>query len=296
MWSIPGTRTVLIGMTALCLALTAGAQAPSADSSWAEVGRILQTPAVAQAGYQRFNFPRRDVTLTMGGVTVATALALGGWAGFSGTPASAMVMGDLVVTRAELQPVLAELEAQRLGVTSIHNHLAGEQPSMTYIHFHGEGDARDLARRLDKVVARTAAPRPVAAAAPAPVTIDTARIFQTMGTTGRAQGSVAQLSFMLIRGVVTMHGQPLVPALAYGSPVNLQVVDATRAVATGDFAVLEDKVAPVVSALARNGITATAVHSHLVGESPRVYYIHFWADGPLDAVTKGLRAAVDAGR
>lgn len=285
-----------------CLALLGArstltaAQGTGTDYTWREVGRILQTPPVATGGYTRFNFPRRDITLRMGDVTVSPAIALGGWAGFSGTPTGAMMMGDLIVTSTELKPVLAELERQHLDVTSIHNHLAGEQPSVTYIHFHGAGDAVDLARRLDRAVARTAVPRPVAAPAPAALTIDTARVFKAMGMSGRAQGSVAQLSFMLVKGAVTMHGQPLVPALAYGSPVNLQMVDATRAVATGDFAVLEGQVAAIVNALARNGITATAVHSHLIGEAPRLYYIHFWADGALDDVLRGLRAAVDAAR
>jgi hypothetical protein len=243
-----------------------------------------------------FNFPRRDVTMRMGDVTVSPMLALGGWAGFSGEPSDAMLMGDLVVTRDELQPVLAELARQEIGVTSIHNHLAGESPSITYIHFHGEGDAVTLARRLDRAVALTKAPRPVTSSAPPPVTIDTALVHRTMGVTGRASGAVSQLAFQLVPGTVTMHGKVLVPALAYGSPVNIQMVDATRAVATGDFAVGEHHVDPVVRALATNGITATAVHSHLVGESPRIYYIHFWADGALPEVLKGLRAAVDAGR
>lgn len=286
---------------ALCLIATLGATTASgqvtvSDSGWREVGRILQTPAVATGGYQRFNFPRRDITLRMGDVIVSPAIALGGWAGFGGTPRDAMMMGDLVVTSAELKSVLAELERQHLDVTSIHNHLAGEQPSVTYIHFHGSGDAVDLATRLDRAVARTAVPRPVAAPAPAALSVDTARVFKAMGTSGRAQGSVAQLSFMLVKGAVTMHGTPLVAALAYGSPVNLQMVDARRAVATGDFAVTEGQVAPVVNALAREGITATAVHSHLIGEAPRLYYIHFWADGALDDVLRGLRAAVDAAR
>lgn len=286
-------------LLAACLATAvrpAVAQSSTTESSWGDVGRILQTPPVATGGYQRFNFPRRDITLHMGDVIVSPAIALGGWAGFSGTPGEAMMMGDLVVTRPELTPVLAELERQHLDVTSIHNHLAGEQPSVTYIHFHGEGDARDLARRLDHVVALTGAPRPVTAPPPTELRVDTARVFSAMGTSGRAQGNVAQLSFMLVKEPVTMHGAPLVPALAYGSPVNLQMVDAQRAVATGDFAVVERQVAPIVNALARSGITATAVHSHLIGETPRLYYIHFWADGALDGVLHGLRAAVDAAR
>jgi hypothetical protein len=87
-----------------------------------------------------------------------------------------------------------------------------------------------------------------------------------------------------------------VPALGYGTPINIQAVSATRAVATGDFSVVGSKVAPVFTALTTHGITTTAVHSHLVGEEPRIYYMHFWADGPLTDVLQGLRAALDAAR
>ena len=290
------SRSCIVALALSLVATPSVSSAQMATGPWADVARILQSPEVPTGGYHRYNFPRRDVTLKLGDVTVSPMLALGGWAGFSGEPASAMMMGDLVVLASELKPALAELARQQLSATAIHNHLAGESPTITYIHFHGQGEASDLARRLDKVVALTAAPRPVTAAAPAPVTIDTALVFRSMGTSGRAAGAVAQLSFMLIKGDVTMHGMPLVPGLAFGSPVNVQMVDAKRAVATGDFAVDEAHVEKVVSALASNGITATAVHSHLVGETPRVYYIHFWADGALPDVLKGLKAAVDSAR
>jgi len=84
------------------------------------------------------------------------------------------------------------------------------------------------------------------------------------------------------------------PALGYGSPVNIQMVSTQRAVATGDFAVPGTRVEPLLGALARNGITATALHTHMIGESPAIYFIHFWADGPLADVVRGLKAAVDA--
>lgn len=129
-----------------------------------------------------------------------------------------------------------------------------------------------------------------------PVTADTARVFKAMGQSGRASGNVVQLSFMLVSRPVTMHGATLVPAMAYGTPINLQFVGADRLVGTGDFTVLGDKVDGVTRALAISGITATAVHSHLVGESPHLYYIHFWADGRIDDVLAGLRRAVDVGR
>lgn len=285
----------------LALLLTAAtAPASSAQSplgaAWDSVGSILQAPGTLTGGYYRYNLPRRDITLRMGDVTVSPSLALGAWAGFSGTPTGAMMMGDLVLTSAELKPVLAEFARQRLGVTAIHNHLSGEEPRITYVHFHGEGRAAELATRLDHVLALTATPRPVAASSPSPVTIDTAMIFRALGASGKAQGKVAQVSFILVPGRVTMRGHTVVPALGYGSPVNVQMVDSTRAVATGDFAVLGSKVHGVVDALATNGITATAVHSHLIGEQPTLYYIHFWADGRMSEVLAGLRAAVDAAR
>ena len=153
-----------------------------------------------------------------------------------------------------------------------------------------------LAARLHRVPVRTNTPRPPAAAAPAAVTIDTATVFATLGLRGRAQASVAQLSTVLVPGTVTMDGRTLTPALAYGTPINVQALEDGRLVATGDFSITGDKVAPVLSALTAHGITATALHSHLIGEEPKVYYMHFWADGPLAEVLRGLRAALDAAK
>lgn len=283
------------GLALLSLAGPAASQ-PGPQAAWDSVGRVLKSSPVATGGYVRFSFPRRDLTMRIGDVVVSPSLALGAWAGFSGTPANATMMGDLVTTSAELGPVLAELARQGITVTAIHNHLAGETPQITYVHFHGEGDARQLASRLDEVLLRTAAPRPVTPAPRRPPAFDTTMVFRALGASGRANGDVAQLSFMLVPGRVTMHGATVSPALAYGSPINIQMVDSARAVATGDFAVLADRVDPILDALAANGITTTAVHTHLIGDEPKIYYIHFWADGRTAEVLRGLRAAVDAGR
>jgi hypothetical protein len=279
----------------LVLPLASPAQSPQAPlpAPWDSVGKILKTSGTATGGYYRYGWPRRDITLKIGDVSVAPALALGAWAGFAVEPNAATVMGDLVLSPDEVKPVLAELASQHIDVSAIHNHVVGE-PQVTYVHFHVEGDALDIATRLDRVLARTKTPRPVTAAAPQPVTIDTATIFRTLGLRGRAQGNVAQLSAVLVSGAVTMHGKTLNPAQAYGTPINIQVLDGGRAVATGDFSITGDKVAAVENALTTHGITATALHSHLIGEEPKIYYMHFWADGPLPEVLRGLRAALDA--
>jgi hypothetical protein len=283
-------------MTAFALMVAQPAAAKQSDAAaWDSVGKILQTAPAPAAGYVRYNFPRRDLTLKVRDVTVSPALALGTWLGFAGTPAGSVVMGDLVLPGDELAPALAELAAQGIDVTAIHNHVVGE-PQIAYVHVHAMGAAVALARKFDQVLARTHTPRPVGAAAPAPVTIDTALVFRMLGLTGRASGATVAMSVVLPKATVMMHGMTVVPAQGYGTPVNVQMVSATRYVATGDFSVLEERVQPVIRALAANGITATAVHSHMIGETPKIYYIHFWADGAPSAVLAGLKAALDAGK
>ena len=276
------------------IASSLGAAAPASDPAWSAVAHILQTTDTFAGGYHRYNLPRRDLTVRLGTLTVAPELALGTWAGFEGDSADAMMMGDLVLTTHELGPVLAELSRQGIAVTAIHNHLSGETPRLVYVHVHAEGGAADLATRLNRVIARTATPRPVAATRPKPLTIDTTAVFQGLGRSGKASGNVAQVSFILVPGTVTLDGHTVLPALGYGSPVNVQRVSASRFVATGDFAVPGDKVEPLLRALADHGITATALHTHMIGETPSVYFIHFWADGTPSDVIHGLRAAVDA--
>ena len=285
------TLTLLL---AAVLPSTAMAASPMAGAAWDSVAAILQTKDVFAGGYHRFNLPRRDVTLRVGDLTLAPELAQGAWAGFSDDPDMSMLMGDLVLKTTELGPVLAQLAAQKLDVTAIHNHLVGEEPRLIYVHFGGQGKAADLARRLDRALALTSTPRPVAPAAAAPLAIDSSLVFTGLGRSGRTHGSVAQVSFMLVPGSVTMGGMTVTPALGYASPVNIQAVNAARAVATGDFAVTGRQVEPMLQAFAAHGITATALHTHMIGESPALYFIHFWADAPLASVVAGLRAVVDA--
>jgi hypothetical protein len=143
---------------------------------------------------------------------------------------------------------------------------------------------------------RTASPRPVTAGAPAPATIDSAMVAKALGMAGKVNGAVMQFTPMLVSGAVTMGGMTVVPGQGYGTPINIQMVSAERLVATGDFSILGDRVNAVITALAKGGIAATAMHSHLVEESPRVYYLHFWADGKPGDVLAGLKAAMEAGR
>ena len=287
-------RLPLIALS-LCAPIALAAQTPLA-APWDSVGKILKTSGTLTGGFYRYGWPRRDITLKIGDVTVAPALALGAWAGFAADSAGgASMRGDLVLAADEVKATLAELAAQKIDVMAIHNHVVGD-PQVTYVHYHADGNPLDLAARLDRVLARTKTPRPVTSTAPAPVSIDTATVFGTLGLHGRAQGNIALMSTVLVSGPVKVNGRTLNPAQAYGTPINVQVLDGGRAVATGDFSITGDKVASVLGALTSHGISATALHSHLIGEEPKIYYMHFWADGKVADVLAGLRAALDAAR
>ena len=279
---------------AFLVATASGSAQQPWGQPWKEIAAILQSPPVDAGGYVRFNFPRRDLAVRVGEVAIPASFALTSWVGFDGSPDSARAMGDLVVTAAELRPVLVELARQSVEVTAVHNHLAGEEPQVTYIHFHLIGPADRTAHGLDAALRLTGAPRPVTPAAAAAVTIDSAAVFTALGTHGKASGAMAQVGFVLVPGAVTMHGVSVLPVLGYSSPINVLQVSATRAVATGDFAVTADQLPPLLAALASNGVTATAVHHHLVGEEPRIYFVHFWGDAPLADLLRALRAALDA--
>jgi hypothetical protein len=263
---------------------------------WDSVGRVLQASPTAAGGYVRYSLPRLDLTLRVGDVAVSPRLALEAWAGFAGTSQSAQVMGDLVVTEAELLRVEAAIDSQQLAITAVHEHLVGESPRLMVVHFHGAGPALALARRLDRVLTQTSTPRGVTAQATAPATIDTALVFGALGSRGTASGSVAQLTVVLVTTPVTLHGQALAPALAAGSPVNIQAISTDRFVATGDFAVTGERVAPLTGALTAHGIAVTSVHNRLIGGTPALYDVHVWADGPPATVLAGLKAALDSAR
>lgn len=275
------------------LTLPATACGQTQPDTWTEVGRILRTENVADSPYHRYNLPRADLTLRIGDIDAST-FGLGAWVGFAGDAVAATMGADLVVTSDELGPVLAELERQRIDVTAIHNHLAGATPQLLYIHIQGRGEAQDLASRVDRAVALTGTPRPVPAPTSQPVQIDTALVYRVLGQSGSSSGSVVRLGFQLVDARVTVDGIAVDPDLGHRTPITIQMVNQDRAVASGDFAVRATAAMGVVDALSAGGITATAMHSHLVGEEPQIRYIHFWADGPLTDILEGLRSAIAA--
>jgi len=284
-----------ISVLLICVAPLAAQQQPS---PWGLVARALGKSSAPPGETYRVTFARSDLRVRVGDVAVAPALALTSWAAFAGSADSADVMGDLVLTEREVPVVVSGLLGAGFDVTAIHHHLLGESPRVFYLHYHGRGAAVPLAARLRAVLSRTATPlgEPAVAPRPAPVTLDTTALFAALGAHGRLAGNVAQIGVPTSGSAVMLDGRPVPGALGVNTAINIQGVTARRAVATGDFVLQAARVQPTVRALESAGIHVTAIHSHLIGETPPAYFVHFWGDAEPLALARGLRTAIDSAR
>jgi hypothetical protein len=266
------------------------------DIDWPKVDQVLgRKPAVA-GDVRRYGFPRTDLTVTLDGVTIKPALALGGWVAFKPAHGGAMIMSDLVLLESEINPVMLKLIASGLEITAVHNHLLRASPATFYMHVGGHGDPIKIAAALRDALAESKTPLTVPAATTPPpaVDLDTAQLDQIMGAKGQANGGVYQFGVPR-RDPVTEADMQLSPAgpLGVATGINFQPTGGGKAAITGDFVLIGDEVNPVIMALRANGIEVTAVHSHMLDEQPRLFFLHFWANDDALKLAKGLRAALD---
>jgi Domain of Unknown Function (DUF1259) len=236
-------------------------------------------------------YPRSDLEVKVGDFSVAPGLALGSWIGIIKMGRESMMMGDLVLLDTEVPKVILKLVEENLDITAIHNHLINETPNIKYIHFHGSGEAVQLAEKIKSVLAITATPL----APPSPQTqvnkIDWSKVTAILGTTGKPNGMLLQYSFPR-NEKLTESGMEMPPSMGMATAINFQM-DGERVAITGDFVLLPDEVNPVVKALTENGITPTAVHSHMLHDEPRLFMMHFWAVGEPGKLATGLKEALD---
>jgi hypothetical protein len=281
-------------LRALTMCLAAASALPAQGPEWKAVEAAMGRPAVTQPpDVHRFNFPRSDLQVMVGGVKVKPALALGGWVAFMPHGAETLAMGDLVLTSDELAPVLHRLQQGGIEQTAIHHHLVGELPRVLYVHIHGHGDPVQLATTIRAAVAMTKAPPPAPAAPDRePFGLDTAGIARTVGAAGRVNGGVYQIS--VPRAEPIREGELEIPAsMGVATAINFQPTQSGRAAVTGDFVLLASELNPVIRALIENGIEPTSLHNHLLEEQPRLFFLHFWAHADPAKLARGLRAALD---
>jgi Domain of Unknown Function (DUF1259) len=284
--------SLLVCVFAVTFAGVANAQ----EIDWKKVDEALGRSAAVSGDVHRYGFPRTDLTVTLDGVTIRPALALGGWAAFKPAHGGAMVMGDLVLLETEINPVMTKLIENGLEITAIHNHVLRGSPATFYMHVGGHGDPVKLATALRTALAESKTPlTPPAAASPPPaIDLDTAQLDQIIGAKGQANGGVYQFGVPR-REPVSENGMQIAPAgpMGVATAINFQPTGGGKAAITGDFVLTGEEVNPVIKALRENGIEVTAIHSHMLTEQPRLIFMHFWANDDAIKLAKGLRAALD---
>lgn len=269
--------------------------AHSTQTSWPAVDQALGRAGTTQPdGVRRYSFPRSDLDVELDGVKIKPALALGSWLAFQPLGSNSVVMGDLVLTQDEVNPVMSGLLNGGIHVTAVHNHLLRAVPQTIYMHVWGKGDPGRLAQSLHTALAMSHTPlgAPPAAAPPASIDLDTAALDRAIGKPGKVNGGVYQ--FTLPRAEKIMDdGMAEDASMGTGTSINFQPLGGGRAATTGDFVLLASEVDPVMRALRSGGIDVTALHTHMLGEQPTLYFMHFWGLGPASHLATGLRAALD---
>ena len=241
----------------------------------------------------RVGFPRTDLHVVVDGVDLKPGLALGSYAVFKQYGKSTLMMGDLVLLASEVEPVMKSLLDSGLQITALHNHLLGAAPMIFYMHYMGTGDAPALAAALKRALAASATPLnpPGPPAAPQPVWFQTS-VEQALGHEGRVSGGVLSVSVPRVIDE-SMDGMTIPPAMGTTESMNFQDAGGKRIATTGDFSLTAEEVTPVIRALRNHGIEVEALHMHMLDDSPRLFYVHWWAVGEPGALASGLKAALD---
>jgi Domain of Unknown Function (DUF1259) len=285
-----------VQMLATCgVALTIATAANAQETDWKKVDATLGKTAAVSGEVHRYGFPRSDLQVTVDGVAIRPTLALGGWAAFMPMRGEAMVMGDLVLLETEINPVMAKLLEGGIEITAVHNHLLRANPETFYMHIGGHGDPVKMAEVIRSALALSKTPfnPPAAAPIPAPaIDLDTAQLDQIIGAKGTVNGGVYQFNVPR-RDPITESGMTVPTAMGSANAINFQPTGGGKAAITGDFVITGDEVNPMIKALRANGIEVTALHSHMLTEQPRVFFMHFWANDDALKLAKGVRAALE---
>jgi len=285
-----------VHVLAICTIAIIGTPVHAQNIDWKKVDEAAGRTAAVSGDVHRYGFPRSDLQVTLDGVTIKPALALGGWAAFKPAHGGAMVMGDLVLLEAEIAPVMTKLIENGIEVTAVHNHLLRATPATFYLHIGGHGDPVKMIAAIRGALEASKTPLtpPAPAASQPAINLDTAQIDQIIGAKGQANGGVYQIGVPR-RDAITEDGTRLDPAgpLGVATGINFQPAGGGKAALTGDFVLLGSEVNPVIKALRENGIEMTALHSHMPTEEPRLFFMHFWANDDALKLARGLRAALD---
>lgn len=288
-----GRLVVFVAALALPGATSLGAQ--EAPAEYRDALSFLGKSGDYKAGVLKVNIPRNDLQVTVSGIRTPTPFGFGGWIAMThGDGGMDVMMGDLVLTESEVNPVMSALLDQGLEVTALHNHFFRDEPRIFYMHVHGHGKVMDLARQVKPaldLIGKGAA-RPAGQALPATPAIDTSTIDRIVGTHGEQSGEVYKITI----GRDDLHlkemGAPITTRMGLNTWAAFVGTNEHAAIA-GDVAMLGSEVTPVLKALRRNGLDVVAIHHHMIDTQPTIYFLHYWGTGPVDRLASGFKAALD---
>ena len=285
---------IKLWLVASILAASFTTVAAAQEIDWKKVDDTFGRKPAVSGDVHRYGFPRTDLTVTLDGVTIKPALALGGWVAFKPMHGEAMVMGDLVLLDTEINPVMLKLIEGGLEITAVHNHLLRASPATFYMHVGGHGDpVKDGRRYSGRPGGEQDSARDTGRGACASRRLDTAQLDQIIGVKGQTNGGVYQFAVPR-RDPITENGMQISPVGPMGGDSDRFSTHRWRQGGHHRrFRSSGDEVNPVISALRANGIDVTAVHSHMLDEQPRLFFLHFWANDDSLKLARGLRAALD---
>ncbi len=301
---IPKLRTVVL-IAAVAVVAAAGVvrlaagqgKEQQSESEWKAVEQALGKSGQMQAGdVFRVAMPRTDLKVKVQGVDVKAGFALGSYAAFKKMSKDTMVMGDLVLLDEEVQDVMARLIEKGIAVTALHNHLNEISPHVMHMHYSARGEAVKLATSLREALSASATPlgqagAPGGSAAEGPG-IDQTHVESALGRSGRINNGILQISVARAEKI-TENGMELLPAMGVNTVLNFQPTGDGKAAITGDFVLIGREVNAVAKTLRERGIQVTALHNHALGDNPRLFYMHFWANDDAVKLARGLKAALE---
>lgn len=284
----------------VALLVTPAVSAQDIPAAYQDVLRTLGKAGDFKDNVLKVNIPRNDLKVTVAGVPTPTPFGFGGWVAMTkGDGGHDVLMGDLVLLEAEVNPVMSALLERGLDVTALHNHFFWDEPRMFYMHVHGHGTPADLAARLKPaidLIGRTtgaAAATPAAApAVPSGGALDSARLAQIVGTAGEQSGAVYKITIGRSDVTVKEMGAVINARMGLNTWAAFTGTNEKAAIA-GDVAMLESEVTPVLKALRQNGLDVVAIHHHMTSDRPMLIFLHYWGTGPAEKLATSFKAALN---
>jgi len=260
------------------------------------IGRVTGLKGKFNNGEYKITIPQNDLSVEVDGFKIIPPMGLGTWIDFTPTKEGAMIMGDIVLTENDLKPVQQEVIRQGLTITAIHNHFVRNHPNILYMHIGGSGKTEDVAKKAKAVLDKVAESRghnPASGSVPdVAYSIDSKKLDAILGYKGEMSKGVYKYTIGRPDVKLIEHGVAVSTFGGFNTWAAFQG-SADHAAVAGDFAMLENEVAPVIKALIESGIEVVAVHNHMVHEQPKIFFLHYWGVGNAEQLAKGLKSALN---